>query len=97
MPDPNAQGMSRPTRLCQDVIVLLTEYMEGGLTEAEERGLQMHLADCPPCVDFLESLKKARDAARNLKLDDVPADCRRQLREFLKKQTRPKKPPRRRS
>ena len=68
---------------CRDVIGLLGEYMEGALAAALVIRLEEHLANCPACEDFLQSLRSTRAAVRNLRSDDVPEECRVRLRAFL--------------
>ncbi len=70
---------------CKDVIGLLTEYMEGDLPAERARALEAHLDLCSACRGFLTSLGTTRDAVRNLRCDDLPPDCHRQLRAFLDK------------
>lgn len=70
---------------CKDVIGLLTEYMEGDLPADRTRALETHLDLCSACHDFLASLRTTKTAVRNLRCDDLPADCHRQLRAFLDK------------
>jgi anti-sigma factor RsiW len=64
---------------CKDVIDLLTEFMEGGLPPGEVRSIEDHLALCPACKEFLETLRKTSAAARNLRVDEVPEECHREL------------------
>lgn len=76
----------RPARTmqeCREVVDLLTEYLEGGLTVDEARRLEGHLANCDACTGFLESLRTVRASAGALRADAVPDDCRRALRSFL--------------
>ena len=68
---------------CRDVIGLLGEYMEGALAAALVIRLEEHLANCPPCEGFLQSLRSTRAAVRNLRSDDIPEECRARLRAFL--------------
>ncbi len=70
---------------CQDVIGLLTEYMEGDLPEDRASALEAHLDLCSACHEFLASLRTTKAAVRSLHCDDLPADCHRQLRAFLDK------------
>jgi anti-sigma factor (TIGR02949 family) len=76
---------NRTIRQCRDVVELLTEYVEGGLAAEDARRLETHLADCSACVEYLDTLKKTRDAVGTLRSRDVPEECRRELRSFLKK------------
>ena len=68
---------------CKEVIDLLTEYMEGDLPPDQARELGAHLALCPLCVEFLDSLRKTSAAARNLRVEEVPEECHRRLHAFL--------------
>jgi|KBSSwiStaDraftv2_1062776.scaffolds.fasta_scaffold3793067_1 anti-sigma factor RsiW len=68
---------------CREVVDLLTEYLEGGLTPEEARRLEGHLANCDACTGFLDSLRTVRAGAGALRADAVPEDCRRALHAFL--------------
>jgi anti-sigma factor RsiW len=68
---------------CRDAIGLLGEYMEGALAAALVIRLEEHLANCPACEGFLQSLRSTRAAVRNLRSDDIPEKCRARLRAFL--------------
>jgi anti-sigma factor (TIGR02949 family) len=91
MKPPTRYRPARSIRRCRDVIELLSEYMEGGLPPADVRRIEAHFAGCPPCVEFLETLRKTRTAVRSLAARDVPEECRRSLRVFLKKNLKPRR------
>ncbi len=42
---------------CVDVVELLTDYLEGALDPATSARIDAHLAQCPPCVTYLEQLR----------------------------------------
>ena len=65
------------------MIDLLTEYMEGGLTQGVARRLETHLGNCSACEGFLQTLGATRTAVRSLHRDDIPEDCHAMLRAFL--------------
>jgi anti-sigma factor RsiW len=73
---------------CQEVIGLLTEYLEGGLTAAQMRAFDAHMALCPACLEFLASVRKTRAAVGGLRTADLPAEMHRSLHAFLKRQLR---------
>jgi anti-sigma factor RsiW len=81
----------RPIRQCRDVIGLLTEFLEGALSAGDVRRMETHLAGCPACLEFLETLKSTRAAVGTLGARDVPEECRRALRAFLKKKLKPRR------
>jgi len=68
---------------CDDVINLLTEFLEGDLPPARVRFLEEELAICEPCAEFLATLRRTRDAGRALRCDEVPPACHDRLRELL--------------
>lgn len=70
---------------CREVVDLLTEFLEGGLTAEEVRRLEAHLANCDACAGFLQSLRTVRAGAGALRADAVPEECARALRGILAK------------
>ena len=43
---------------CRDVFGLLSEYLDRELTPQTCAEIEAHLAGCPPCIEFLNSLKR---------------------------------------
>jgi RNA polymerase sigma-70 factor (ECF subfamily) len=43
---------------CKQVFALLSQYLDAELSPASCEEIQAHLAACPPCIEFLESLKR---------------------------------------
>ena len=74
---------ARPFIPCRTIIALLSDYIDGSLPPGRARELEDHLAICPPCVEFVESLRTTRAAAGALREESIPAECRRRLRHFL--------------
>jgi len=68
---------------CDDVINLLTEYMDGDLPPDRVRLLEAELAICEPCTLFLQTLRRTRDAASSLRCQDLPPECHSRLRALL--------------
>lgn len=73
-------------RTCEDVIALISEYIDGDLAPAVARRLDGHLANCPSCEVFLQTLRATRDAVRSLHRDQIPQECHTRLREFLERE-----------
>ena len=89
--------MSRPGRTsrdedrmltCEGTIALLTDYLEGGLAPRRKRALDAHLAGCPACVDYIDSLRTTRGLLRNLREETLPRPVARALRAFLRRERR---------
>jgi anti-sigma factor RsiW len=62
---------------CREFIAFLDDYQAGAL-DAERRSVfEHHLAECPPCVAYLQTYRKAVDLckeAQNEPPKDAPAD-----------------------
>ena len=69
---------------CQEVLDLLSEYVNGELTAANVTAIDRHLAGCPPCERFLDSLKRTVDWTQQMKIDKVPPEVATRLRHFLR-------------
>src|SRR4029078_3367823 len=57
-----AQGMLS----CREVVELVTAYLEGALTEAEEVRFEEHLAMCDGCAAYLDQMRRTIDVAGRL-------------------------------
>lgn len=69
--------MSEPvTYRCREIVDLVTEYLEGGLTTEERLGFERHVAICPPCRAHLAQLRRIVRAAPALSDDELPPSLR---------------------
>ena len=59
----------------------LSEYLDGELEETFCAEAEVHLEDCPPCRDFLESLRRTVALLGRLPSEPVPEEIRRAVRE----------------
>ncbi len=44
---------------CKEVFAMLSEYLDAELDHITCEEIEQHLANCPPCIDFLNSLKRS--------------------------------------
>ena len=51
---------------CLEVFARLSEFIDGELPEMDCAEIEAHIADCPPCIDFLNSLKKCMVVSQGL-------------------------------
>ncbi len=47
------------SRECESVFEMLSEYLDGELPEIDCQELEEHIRECPPCVEFVRSLRKS--------------------------------------
>lgn len=57
---------------CQEVVEVLTEYLEGGLADHERELLEQHLLLCAGCGEYLRQLRATIDLTGRLSEEDVP-------------------------
>jgi RNA polymerase sigma-70 factor (ECF subfamily) len=65
------------------VFALLSDYLDLELPADACAEVEAHLADCPPCVEFAESLRKTVELCRNYQPDELPAPLGEQARDEL--------------
>jgi anti-sigma factor RsiW len=70
---------------CRELFEKLSEYLDGELDSAWCTEAEAHLADCPPCREFLESLRRTVGILNRLPGEAVPDDIRRGIRESVEK------------
>ena len=75
---------------CEEIITLLSDYIEGDMPAGARQDFEEHMADCPPCVAYLEDLKKTRSLLGGLRCEEVPEAVQRRLRSFLDRCTKGK-------
>jgi anti-sigma factor RsiW len=57
---------------CRDVFEMLSEYIDGDLPVDTCEQIEKHIADCPPCVQFVESLRKSISVFRDYRPSENP-------------------------
>ena len=68
---------------CKEVFSLLSEYLNLELPSDACREIETHLAGCPPCIEFAESLRKTVDLCRHYRPSEMPEPLGKQAREQL--------------
>lgn len=58
---------------CEQVVELVTEYLEGGLSSAERERFEEHLGVCGLCVTYLDQMRQTVMATGRLRADDLDA------------------------
>ena len=43
---------------CKELFALLSEYLDAELPADTCQEIEAHLADCPPCIEFFNSLRR---------------------------------------
>jgi anti-sigma factor RsiW len=64
---------------CQEVVELVTGYLDGALPDDEASLFEQHLNFCDGCVWYVDQLRLTVAAAAGLREEDLPADTRDKL------------------
>lgn len=57
--------------VCQQVVELVTDYLEGALSRADRRRLERHLAGCPHCTEYLAQMRETIALAGRITPQDL--------------------------
>lgn len=67
----------RPNELtCQELVELVTDYLEGALSPAERARFDLHLRDCDPCVEYIDEVRLTIGILGRLTPADLPSPVR---------------------
>jgi anti-sigma factor RsiW len=81
--------MERQTENCREVLALLSEYLDFELPPDACQQIESHLAECSPCEEFAESLRKTVALCKSFEPQTMPgplsAEAREQLEQAWKK------------
>jgi len=60
---------------CQELVELVTDYLEGALGERDVRAFRDHLSGCDGCTEYVEQLGATIRVTGTLTLDDLGHDA----------------------
>jgi anti-sigma factor RsiW len=56
---------------CVELVELVTEYLEGGLSTADRERFEEHLGFCDWCVTYLDQMRQTLATVGSLREDDL--------------------------
>lgn len=71
---PNSQELT-----CQELVELLTDYLEGRLSPGEKARFEEHLSICEGCQTYLDQMRQTIRALGRLTEETIPPDARGEL------------------
>lgn len=75
---------------CREVVELMTDYLEGALSEADRRRFEAHITDCASCREYLAQLRRTIRVAGRLNDEPVPPELEAELIRAFRDWRRPK-------
>jgi anti-sigma factor RsiW len=70
---------SLPEMPCQELVEVITEYLESALGDRDRRRFEAHLAECEPCRDYLEQFRQTIALAGRVEPERLPPRTRDEL------------------
>jgi len=70
------RGRNEPGLTCARVVELVTEYLEGGLSDADRARFEAHLSVCDGCTNYLEQIRVTIAVVGRVNADDLSAETR---------------------
>jgi anti-sigma factor RsiW len=64
---------------CDEVVELVTDYLEGSLDPATVVELEAHLALCPGCAEYLAQMRQTLRTVGSIPLDTLSEQARADL------------------
>ena len=74
---------------CKDSMHKLVDFLDGDMTPEEQKHLEEHLAECPPCVDFMETYRATPGLCKKALAQKMPTAVANKLAEFLRQKCKP--------
>lgn len=69
---------------CQELVELVTEYLEGALPEPDRRRFEEHLAICDGCSTYVEQMRTTLRVTGELSSDALTPQAEAALREAFR-------------
>ena len=76
---------------CEELVELVTEYLEGALPQGDRQRFEDHLRDCASCATYLAQMRLTIRTLRRLATEDLSEDAKRDLLQIFRDWKR--KPP----
>ena len=75
-----------PELPCQDLVEVVTDYLDGALSEVDHQRFEEHLAICERCVAYVEQIRLtvAATGRAGVQGEALPADLREGIREAFR-------------
>ena len=74
-----------PDLVCQQVVELVTDYLEGALSATDRRRFEAHLAGCPNCTEYLAQMRETIRLAGRLTPEDLTDGMRSDLTDLYRR------------
>jgi anti-sigma factor RsiW len=71
--------------VCQQVVELVTEYLEGSLSRSDRRRFERHLKGCPNCTNYLEQMRVTIATTGTLHVEDLSPEAEQEFTDLFQR------------
>jgi anti-sigma factor RsiW len=64
---------------CQELVEVVTDYLEAALPAADRRRFEAHLAECDACVEYIHQIRRTIEAVGRLDPEVLSEETREAL------------------
>lgn len=64
---------------CQEMVELVTDYLEGRLDDVSRQRFEAHVAECAACVLYIEQMRETIAALGHIPAETVSAEAEQEL------------------
>jgi anti-sigma factor RsiW len=77
--------LRRDGYVCQEMVELITDYLEGALTRFQRKRFEAHIAGCEHCAEYLQQMRATIDITGSLAAEDLTPEMRADFAELYRK------------
>jgi anti-sigma factor RsiW len=76
---------NRRELVCQEMVELITDYLEGALSRSQRRRFEAHLAACENCTEYLRQMRATIRLTGSLDAEDLTPAMREEFTELYRR------------
>ena len=78
-------GRQSQPLVCQQVVEMVTDYLEGALSATDRARFETHLAGCPHCTEYLAQIRETIRLAGRITPEDLSPEMRTDLTQLYRR------------
>jgi anti-sigma factor RsiW len=78
-------SLRRKDLVCQQVVELVTDYLEGTLSRRERRRFESHLRACPNCTAYLQQIKTTVQLTGTIEWEELTPEAQADLTDLYRR------------
>ena len=71
--------------VCQELVEVVTDYLEDAMAPGERARFEAHLPECPFCTRYVDQMRTVSRELREVETEKLPADRRAALLEEFRR------------